>query len=344
MPGLLDALEAEARAELAQQPPEQAGSGAVTYPYRPTLRDAITREMADGNVIQQALSVPGAVLQATPAGDLLAGARMGRDDIGSTLALLTGDEAAAQDLRASAQQIEDQAQVRNDLNPLAPPVAPRLLRGASRSLTATAPGAALGGAPGAIAMGMMQGGASKYLERRELGQDERTALYAALRQAGYEGLPAALMQRLGMGGAETVLADAFRRGGTPAVREIITGGLKAGVHEVPEELATTAAELGDTAATTDVEMSAGDVAQALAETAGQALLAPNLMPVSRRPSPPATPPSSRPRALRWPVQPPSRHDGRRRRWPVSALRSSARWSRSPTMRRPRLACAPPPRR
>lgn len=276
MPGLLDALEAEARSELSQANPP-AGSGAVSMPWQPGLRDVIARELPGGNIVDRALALPGAIAAASPLGDLLAGARMGRDALGSTAALLTGDERTAQDLQASVQAIEDAAQVRSDMNPLAPPVIPRLVRGAARSLTETAPAAALGGVPAAIAAGMIQGGAGKYLERRALGEDERSALYAALRQAGYEGLPAAIMQRLGLGGAETVLADAFRRGGMPLVREVITQGMRAGVHEVPEELATTAAELADTAATTDVELSPAEVAQQLAETAGTAFLAPNLV-------------------------------------------------------------------
>lgn len=288
MPGTLAQIEAEAHAELAAQraSPLHRDNLAkalgvpedVTYPGKRSVSDLFRDAIHANAPIPAILS---AAAQLTPLGDAAAGAKMGANDLAGALALAAGQEGVAQDFARQGQRIEDDAAGISAINPISPEWGARMLRGASRSLTATAPGAVLGGAPGAIAMGMALGGASKFLERRELGEDERSSLYAALRQAGYEGLPAAIMQRLGLGGAETVLADAFRRGGSTALREIIKDGAKAGLHEIPEELVTTGAELGDTAATTDQRLTRKDILEALTDTAGQAFLAPNLMTPAR---------------------------------------------------------------
>jgi hypothetical protein len=264
------AVEAEGR------PAPGPGSG-VMAPHTPTVGDVFRRGLDTSSVGKAITSAAGTALRLTPLGDVASGAEQGANDLAGMLALFGGQPDVARDFRRQSQRAEDAQAFATQANPVAPEWPARMLRGASRSLTTSLPGAVIAGPGGAILAGMGQGAASTYLDRLDAGDAPDAALAAALRQAGYEGLPAAIMQRLGLGGAETLLADAFRRGGTPAVRDILMGGLKAGAQEIPEELVTTNAELADLAVTTDRAPSAGDVLQANLDTIGQAFLAPNLI-------------------------------------------------------------------
>lgn len=272
-----DSLLADIAAVEADAVPQRSNGSGAYAPYQPTIADLFRRGVDTSSVGKAIVSTGRTALRLTPAGDVLTGAEQGVNDLAGTLSLLAGQEDVARDFRQRGDQLETEQATATQANPVAPEWGSRMLRGASRSLTTSLPGAVIGGPGGAIAMGMAQGGASKFQDRREDGADTQTALAAALRQAGYEGIPAAIMQRLGLGGAETMLADAFRRGGVPAVREILARGVKAGIQEIPEEMVTTNAELADQATSTDQAPSWRDVLQANIDTAGQAFLAPNIL-------------------------------------------------------------------
>ena len=251
----------------------QPGEDQIT-PYNPTVADLWNRS-ADPNasVGERFITQPlGFAARLTPVGDIASGAHQGSLDIASTLALGMGSPDAAQDFRNRAAQAEqEQAQV-SQANPISSDWGARMLRGGTRGLVASAPGMVAGPA-GMIATGMAEAGAGKYLERKELGQTDEDALYAALRSAGYNGLPMALMQRFGLGGTQQMLAEALNQGGIPALKQTIQHSIEqAGIM-----LPTTAAELTDTAATTDQHLTTGDVAQALGESAVQGAMGPLLI-------------------------------------------------------------------
>jgi hypothetical protein len=118
--------------------------------------------------------------------------------------------------------------------------AKRMVRGAGRSVTSMAAGAAIGGVPGAIGMGAGSSASQAYTEAKNAGATDFDAKNYALNAGLIEGGISSLFQAVGLPGAEGIVANGI---GGKAVKQVLGKLGKAVVQqELPEELLATAAE------------------------------------------------------------------------------------------------------
>jgi len=152
----------------------------------------------------------------------------------SSIARLIGKGEYADEAIRAAARIEQAARER-EKGGIVPDILQSGARGAGASLTTMIPAATIAGPYGAIAVATSQeinksitGGKDAGLRGRELAE-------YAITQGVWEGLPAAVMQRLGLGGVESMVSK-------KAVHAGLKEGLKrlgiSAAHELPEELTT----------------------------------------------------------------------------------------------------------
>lgn len=152
----------------------------------------------------------------------------------SSVARLLGKGEYADEMTRGAMAIE-QAQREREKGGVIPDILQRGVRGAAASLTTMVPATAVAGPYGAITAASAQEANRAITEGKDAGlEGARLAAYA-IGQGVVEGTPAAVMQRVGLGGVESAIS---RRSVSTGVRE----GLKRlgviAAQELPEELVT----------------------------------------------------------------------------------------------------------
>lgn len=156
-------------------------------------------------------------------------------DIVSPIARLLGQGEYADRMNRFAQAVE-QVQAEREAGGVVPDILQRGVRGAGRSLTTMAGAGMVGGPYAAIAAAVGQESNRAITEGRDAGLKGGKLASYAVAQGIVEGLPAAVMQKIGMGGAETLAS------GRGAVGIGIREGLKrlgiSFAQELPEELVT----------------------------------------------------------------------------------------------------------
>lgn len=156
-------------------------------------------------------------------------------DIVSPIARLLGHGEYADRMNRFAQAVE-QVQAEREAGGVVPDILQRGVRGAGRSLTTMAGAGMVGGPYAAIAAAVGQESNRAITEGRDAGLKGGKLASYAVAQGIVEGLPAAVMQKIGMGGAETLAS------GRGAVGIGIREGLKrlgiSFAQELPEELVT----------------------------------------------------------------------------------------------------------
>lgn len=156
-------------------------------------------------------------------------------DIVSPIARLIGQSDYADRMNRFAEKVEQAASERDEQG-WAPAIIKRGIRGAGRSLVTMVPAAAATGGYGAIAIAAGQETNRAFTEGKDAGLSGRDLAGFVVAQGVMEGAPAAVMQRIGFGGVEKLLA------GKKAVSAGVVGGLKrlgiTAVQELPEELFT----------------------------------------------------------------------------------------------------------
>lgn len=185
-------------------------------------RGLITRNVASG--INQAIARVGGVLNRLPGAS------------GDAATLL---EKHAQEIAAGSAAAEA------DLSP-AKQFAGETIRGATGSLLQSVGGAVIAGPAGAIGLAVATTANSAYVEGAEAGLEGKKLRNFVIKQGAAEGIPAALMQAVGLGGLEKQLGrlrkaglgktavDAVRRGWVSALGRV---GISI-AQEIPEELTT----------------------------------------------------------------------------------------------------------
>lgn len=188
----------------------------------------------------------------------------------STVARLIGKGEYADKAIHAAARIEQAARER-EAGGVIPDILQRGVRGAGASLTTMVPAAAVAGPYGAIAAASGQEANRAITEGKDAGLKGRELAGYAVSQGVIEGIPAAVMQRVGLGGVESMVSR-------KAVSAGLFNGLKrlgiTATHELPEEIVT---ELGHNvaAAISGVEPNAltlESLEQTVAETTVQTLI------------------------------------------------------------------------
>lgn len=155
-------------------------------------------------------------------------------DIVSPIARLAGQTEYADLLNRASTRIEQAASERDEQG-LIPAIIKRGIRGAGRSLTTMAPAAAATGGYGAIAIASAQESNRAWTEGKDAGLAGKELAGFVVAQGVVEGAPAAVMQRMGLGGVEKLLSK-------KSVSAGVSQGLKrlgiTAVQELPEELFT----------------------------------------------------------------------------------------------------------
>ncbi|MFH1184711.1 MAG: hypothetical protein V1755_06685 [Chloroflexota bacterium] len=157
--------------------------------------------------------------------------------VAAPLARLVGQGEAADKINRFSGAYQQAASER-DVDGYVPPIIKRGLRGVGTTLPTMVVAGAVAGPYGAIVAAMGQEGDRAITEGRDAGLSGAALTEYAAKQGLIEGIPAAVMQRVGLGGLE----QAVGRPGKAAISGGIMGGLKrAGIvtlQEVPEEIIT----------------------------------------------------------------------------------------------------------
>ncbi len=230
-----------------------------------SMPDPVSPE--DAYLQQRAVEqVEGSILPAWKAYAIQAGA-----DIVSPAARLIGKGEYADRMNRFSDFVE-QAISEQQSKDWVPDILQRGLRGMGRSLTTMAPAAAVAGPYGAIAAAAGQESNKAITEGRDAGLRGAELAGFAVAQGVIEAAPAAVMQKVGLGGIESLL------GGKRGVAVGVKAGLKqlgwTAAQELPEELVT---EIGHNvaAAVSGVDpeaLSAESLQRTVADTTVQTLM------------------------------------------------------------------------
>jgi broad specificity phosphatase PhoE len=153
-------------------------------------------------------------------------------------ARIGGQDEFADRMIRTANAIE-QAQREREAGGVIPDILQRDIRGAGASLTSMSGAGMIAGPAGAIGLAAAQESNRAITEGRDAGLGGNELAGYAVTQGVIEGLPATIMQRMGLGGTESLVAG----------KSVVSAGLKEGLkrlgisaaQELPEELIT---ELG----------------------------------------------------------------------------------------------------
>jgi len=156
-------------------------------------------------------------------------------DIVSPLARLAGKGEYADRMVRWADAIE-QAQQKREVGGLIPDVLQRGVRGAGRSLTSMAGAGMVGGPYAAIGVAAGQETNRAITEGKDAGLRGTELAGYAVSQGVIEAAPAMVMQRVGLGGTESLVAG--KQAVASGVREALKRMGMAVAEEVPEELVT----------------------------------------------------------------------------------------------------------
>ncbi len=156
-------------------------------------------------------------------------------DIVSPIARLTGHDEYADRMNRFADAVE-QVQRKRERGGIVPDVIQSGVRGAGRSLTTMGAAGMAGGPAAAILAASGQEANRAITEGRDAGLKGTKLAGYAVSQGVIEGAPAAVMQKMGLGGVETMVAG----------KQAVAGGVREGLkrlgmaiaQEVPEELVT----------------------------------------------------------------------------------------------------------
>ena len=236
-----------------------AGQSQADIPAPINPEDAALRQRA----VQQ---VEGSVLPAWKAYAIEAGA-----DIVSPVARLVGKGEYADRMNRFAGFVEQAISERQSKD-WVPDILQRGLRGMGRSMTTMAPAAAIAGPYGAISAAAGQESNKAITEGRDAGLRGYELAGFAVTQGVIEAAPAAVMQKVGLGGVESLL------GGKKTISVGVKEGIKqlgyTALQELPEELIT---EIGHNvaAAVSGVDpgaLSAESLQRTVADTTVQTLM------------------------------------------------------------------------
>lgn len=238
----LDQLEAEAQVELRAQAPVQ--TDARMWPTMPqkTLDQSLAEAEGEGGLLNYVeafarhAEVPGTGITGT---DVMTGAEQGRNDLVMLASRLAGDS-------QGARHIERQSEVAGgEADAISDGVLGKAARGATRSLVPMALTAG-GGAIAPILTAAGISGASAVSEAEDAGLEGADKTGYIARAASIEALPALIFQRLGLGGVEKAMGEAFRQPAQAGVRQALAqAGRQTFLGELPEEYITAAAEIAN---------------------------------------------------------------------------------------------------
>ena len=192
-------------------------------------------------------------------------------DIMALLARMGGEDKYADKFIRMSQAIE-QAQQETEKGGVVPDILQRGVRGAGRSVTTMLGAGMVAGPYGAISMAAAQEANQAITEGRDAGLKGASLAGYAVQQGIIEGAPAIVMQKLGLGGAETMAGG----------KGVVAIGVKAGMkrlglsllQELPEELIT---ELGHSVSSSisgvsPDALSASNIGDTIADTTVQTIL------------------------------------------------------------------------
>jgi hypothetical protein len=238
----LDQLEAQTDAELSGNPGQLATDTATAGPDRGFL----------GATADTFRAIP-------------AGANAGRDDLVAMLARAFGDAPTADRVDAQTDRNLELAGADRGL--------PRYVAGAGRSIVPMVAGAPLGPI-GALVPGVGVSLSQAAGSADEAGITGVDKLRHVFTQGAWEAVPELVAQKLGLGGAEQLLADAFRRGGESGLKLAVKELIKAQPQEVGTELVTSFGQAAEDkrAGVDQTDWSAEQAANIAVDTTLQTLL------------------------------------------------------------------------